>query len=195
MSWEVGGSTFDLIIGLITVMVSFPTVLLNALIILVIKQRRELQKPSNIMLSSLAVTDLLVGVILMPTYATIDFFSLRQVSFEYTCMLYAVNHFFRPLLFTATMHHLTIIAWERYVAIQKWKEYKLIITNGRVKKIAIGTWLSALFPTVASFATTMVFADRAIMERILTAWTAVEAVCLFLVAFFLWKGLLWNTQS
>ena len=189
MSWEVGGSTFDLIIDLITVAASFPTVLLNAFIILAVKQRRELQKPSNIMLSSLAVTDLLVGVILMPTYAITDFVSLRQVSFEYTCMLYAINHFFRPLLFTATMHHLTIIAWERYVAVKKWKEYKLIITNARVKKIAIGTWLSALFPTVATFTTTVIFADRIIMEQILTGWTAVEAFCLFLVAFFLWKGL------
>ena len=187
VSWEVGGSTFNLIIGLITVMASFPTILLNAFIILAIKQRRELQKPSNIILSSMAVTDLLAGVILMPTYATIDFFSLSQVSFQYSCVLYAINHFFRPFLFTATTHHLTIIAWERYVAVKKWKDYKRIITTGRLKKIAIGTWLSAFFPTVASFTTTVVFADRRIMERILTAWTAVEAVCLFLVAFFYGK--------
>ena len=184
MSWEVGGSTFNLMIGLITVVASFPTVLLNAFIILAIKQRRELQKPSNIMLSSMAVTDLLVGVILMPTYATIDFFLLLQVSSEYTCVLYAVNHFFRPLLFTATMHHLTIIAWERYVAVKKWMDYKRIITNERLKKIAIATWLSALFPTVATFSTTVVFADLTIMERILFGWTAAEIVCLFLVAFF-----------
>ena len=184
VSWEVNGSTFNLIIGLMTVMASFPTVLLNALTILAIKQRRELQKPSNIMLSSLAVTDLLVGVILMPTDATIDFFSLSQVSFQYSCTLCAINHFFRPFLFTATMHHLTIIAWERYVVVQKWMDYKLIVTNGRLKKIEIGTWLSAFFPSVASFTTTVLFADRTIMERILTAWTAVEGVCLFLVAFF-----------
>ena len=165
-------------------MASFPTVVLNAFTILAVKQRRELQKPSNIMLSSLAVTDLLVGVILMPANATIDFLSLHQVSFEYSCMLYGINHFFRPLLFTATMHHLTIIAWERYVAVKKWKDYKIIITNARVKKIAIGIWLSALFPTVATFTTTMIFADRTIMERSLTGWTAVEAFCLFLVAYF-----------
>ena len=96
-------------------MASFPTVILNELIILAIKQRRELQKTSNIMLSSLAVTDLLAGFILMPRDAAIEFFfSLLQISFEYSCVLYALTHFFRPLLFSATMHHLTIIAWERY---------------------------------------------------------------------------------
>ena len=91
VSWENDGSIFNLIIGFIAVVASFPTVLLNAFIILAIKQRRELQKSSNIMLSSLAVKDLLVGAIVMPTCASIDFFTLSQVSFEYTCMLYGVN--------------------------------------------------------------------------------------------------------
>ena len=73
------------------------------------------------------------------------------------------------------------------MAVKKWKEYKLIITNGRLKKFAIGTWLSTFFPTVASFTTTVVFADRTIMERILTAWTAVEAVCFFSCGIFYGK--------
>jgi len=184
ISWEVGGSAFHLIIGLTTAMASFPTVLLNALIILAIKQRRELHKSSNIMLSSMAVTDLLVGLIVMPTYATIDFFTLSQVSFEYTCMLYAVNMFFGPLLSTVTLDHLTIIAWERYVAVQKWMDYKLIITNGRLKKIAIGAWLSALFPTAAYLALTVVVVDRIVLDGVLTGWAAVETICLFLIAFF-----------
>ena len=186
VSWEDDGSVFDLILGVITVVASIPTVLLNAFIILAIKQRKELQKSSNIMLSSLAVTDLLVGAIVMPTFATINFFAVREVSFDYTCMLHAVNVLFGPLLFTATLHHLTIIAWERYVAVQKWMDYKRIITNGRLKKIALGTWLSALFPMVANFFTTAVGVDdpKTIMEGIATIWTAVDTVCLILVAFF-----------
>ena len=184
-SWENDGSVFSLILGLIAVAASFPTVLLNAFIILAIKQRKELQKSSNIMLSSLAVTDLLVGAIVMPTCASIDFFTLSQVSFEYTCVLHAVNISFAPFLLSVTLHHLTIIAWERYVAVQKWKDYKLIITNGRLKKIAIGTWLSAIFPVVASFFTTVILMGaRSVLAGIATVWTAVEAICLFLVAFF-----------
>ena len=82
------------------------------------------------------------------------------------------------------MHHLTIIAWERYVAIQKWMDYKLIITNGRIKKIAIGAWLSVIFPTVAYFTMKVVVVDRRILSRIITGWIAVETICLFLVIFF-----------
>ena len=186
ISWEfeVNGSVFYLVKALMTVVASFPTILLNAFIILAIKQRRELQKPSNIMLSSLAVTDLLVGVIVMPIYATIDFFTICQVSVEHTCMLYAVMIFIMPLLSTATLHHLTIIAWERYVAVQKWMDYKRIMTNGRIRKIAIGAWLCAFFPSFANFISTVVFQHRAVFEGILTGWTAVETVCLLFVAFF-----------
>ena len=184
VSFEKCGSGFDLILGIITVMLSLPTILLNAFIILAIKQKRELQKPSSIMLSSLAVTDLLVGVIVMPITATIYFFTLRQDLFEYTCVLFGANNISFPLLFSITLHHLTIIAWERYVAVQKWKDYKLIITNDRLKKIAIGTWLSAPFPTAAYFSMTVVSGDGIIVNSIFAGWVAAEAVCLFLIAFF-----------
>ena len=184
VSREVGDSAFDLIIGLITVMASIPVVLLNIFIILAIRQRRELKKPSNIILSTMAFTDLLVGAIVMPVYASIDFFTVSHVSFRHTCRLFAVNTFFQPLLFTATLHHLTVIAWERYVAVQKCMEYKVIITNGRLKRIVIGTWLSALFPAVVSVISTVVIMDHLILRTFFTGWIAAETVCLFLVIFF-----------
>ena len=166
-------------------MASFPTVLLNVFIILAIKQRSELQKPSNVMLSSMAVTDLLVGLIPMPISATTDFVSIRHlVSSEHKCILNGIDMFFASFLFTATLHHLTVIAWERYVAILKWMDYKRIITNGRIKKIAIATWLFALLPEVAHFIMMVVVVDRRIMKSFLSARTAVDTACLFLVAFF-----------
>ena len=182
--FEKGASAFDLIIGLITAIALLPTILLNAFIILAVKKRRELQKPSNILLSSMAITDLLNGLIVMPISATSDFFIVSQVSYEYICMLNTANMFFGPLLFIATLHHLTIIAWERYMAVQKWMEYKRKITNGRLKKIAIGTWLSSLFPTVLYFTSSVVASDPAFFGLVITLWIALESVCLFLVAFF-----------
>ena len=173
-----------LIIGLVSVIASFPTIILNGSVILAIKRKKELQRPSHIIVFSLAVTDLLVGVTVMPISATIDFFTFRQVSFELTCKLYAVNLFLFSLLYGVTMHHLTIIAWERYVAVQKWKDYKLVITNGRLKKIAIGIWLLDIFLTVAYYTTTVVDVDSTILDRIMTVWMAVETFCLFLVAYF-----------
>ena len=187
VSFEDNGSAFHSITALTTLMASLPTILLNAFVILATMQRKELQKPSNIMLSSLAVTDLIVGIIDMPTTAITDFFTLSQVSFEYTCMLFGVNVFLVPLLVSATLHHLTIIAWERYVAVQKWMEYKRIITNGRLKKIAIGIWLCAFFSAAAYFSMAVISEDRTILQDVFTVWTVMEAFCLFLVAFFCLK--------
>ena len=161
-----------LIIGLVSVIASFPTIILNGSVILAIKRKKELQRPSHIIVFSLAVTDLLVGVTVMPISATIDFFTFRQVSFEYTCMLYAVNLSLFSLLCGVTMHHLTIIAWERYVAVKKWKDYKRILTNGRLKKIAMGIWLLDIFLTVAYKTTAVVGVDRTILNPIFGGWMA-----------------------
>ena len=189
MSAEVSASASHLIIGLITIMASPPTILLNASIILAIIKRKELQKPSNIFLSSMAVTDLLIGVIVMPISATTDFFKLRhdQVELEYICMLRGVNLLFLPLLFGATLFHLTIIAWERYVAVHRWMHYKVIITNERLKRIVIGTWLLAFVPSVANYIATMVGVDRGIVNASFIVWAILDAACLIAIAFFYLK--------
>ena len=50
-------------------------------------------------------------------------------------------------LVTCSQYHLTMVAWERFVAVRKWMDYKVIVTKRRLIKItifAIG-WLSAIF--------------------------------------------------
>ena len=154
--FEKDASAVDLIIGLVVAVASLPIVLLNAFIILAVTKRKDLQKPSNILLSSMAITDLLIGLIVMPISAAFGFLTLRQASYEYICKLNAVNMFFWPLHHTATFHLLATIAWERYVAIQKWMDYKLKIAIGRLKNIALGTWLSSLLPTVIYFSSSVI---------------------------------------
>ena len=51
--------------------ISATTVLLNALVIIAVKQRNELQRASNVLLSSMAVTDLLVGGLCVPLRAVV----------------------------------------------------------------------------------------------------------------------------
>jgi len=41
-----------------------------------------------------------------------------------------------------------------------------------------------IFPTVAYYTTALVVADSRILSRIMTLWITVEAICLFLVAYF-----------
>ena len=97
------------------------TILLNLLVIVVIRRRKELQKPVNILLAGLAVADLLAGAISIPLSATVDISILHQFSLQTICTLDAVLN--KPMIFfvcssSTCIYHLIAIAWERYVAIR-----------------------------------------------------------------------------
>ena len=90
------------------------TVLFNSLMIVALKKRRELEKRSNILVCSKAVTDLLTGAVTMPLSATFEVLVLRQVPFEYICPIYfLVNKLMIFSLSTSSLYLLTAIAWER----------------------------------------------------------------------------------
>ena len=59
--WDLHDTTSPWGLAAVASIISPLAVLLNALIIIAVKQRKELQRASNILLSSLAVTDVLVG--------------------------------------------------------------------------------------------------------------------------------------
>ena len=52
----------------------------------------------------------------------------------------------------ASLLHLLLIAWERYVATVKWMEYKAIVTRGRVNIYTRIAWLVALVTLKMIFA-------------------------------------------
>ena len=51
-------------------------------------------------------------------------------------------------VYGTSFFYLFLIAWERYVAITKWMEYKAIVTRHRVKKFTRVAWLLALLMAV-----------------------------------------------
>ena len=184
LPWDLNRSTLYWIMDAVALIASPAIILLNALAIVVMKRSKQFQKMSNILFSSLAVTDLLVGATVMPLSATIDILILSRTSFAHICLLDRMNVLFLFLLFLATLHHLTVIAWERYVAIQKWMDYKAIITSGRLKKLAIASWLLALFQAVPGFIMTMVGVNHGILEGWYTWCASLGAACLILITFF-----------
>ena len=130
----------------VKIIASPTTVLLNALVMVILTKRKELQRRSNILLFNLAITDLLVGALCMPLTTIADLLTVGQVSPEHGCEVLSVNMLiiFNTLTW-ASLFTLTMIAWERYMVIRKWMEYKNILTEGRLKKLAIASWLLAIF--------------------------------------------------
>ena len=133
-----------IIIGLVSL--ASPTiVLLNALVIIALRLRKELQRLSNVLLLSIAISDLLVGAVCMPLSAIVDSFVARQTLPENVCVLELVTVYFMYIISWSLVLHLTFIAWERYVAIQKCMEYKIIVTKSRLNKLGTIAWVSATF--------------------------------------------------
>lgn len=72
-----------------------------------------------------------------------------------------------------SLYHLTAVAWERYVAVVKWMDYKAIMTKRRVKNLAITAWLLAIFTTVPVLIMEMIGVDVKISEKLYYVWTGV----------------------
>ena len=143
--WDLHDTTSPWIFAAVASIISPTAVLLNALVIIAVKQRKELQRASNILLSSMAVTDLLVGSLCVPLSAVTRLLVPYQiVTDHYICKLDFVAISSTITLAICSIFHLTMIAWERYVAIRKWIDYRVIVTRSRLKKLAIIAWVSAI---------------------------------------------------
>ena len=127
------------------------TILLNISVIVAVKKIKELQTNPNILIAGLAVADLLVGAVAMPLSITLDALILRgTVSEDIICTISDITGFVQYTASSVSYYYLILIAWERYVAIVKCMEYKVIVTKGRVKRYAGIVWITAL-PTTALF--------------------------------------------
>ena len=124
------------------------TVLLNVLIIVAVWRRRALQKNSNILLTSMAVADLLVGAVSMPLTMASDILLLREKLSLKICKIAGANQIVLYSAVSSSFYHLTFIAWERYVAIVKWTNYKNIITKTRLKICAVVAWVLAAIAAI-----------------------------------------------
>ena len=158
------------VVGLLS---SLIIILLNSIALIAFKHRKELQKNSYILLSSLAVADLLTGALLILTWVIVDIRFTVQVSVERACTLLVINTSLRACLLFSSLYHLTAIAWERYVAIRKCMEYKIIVTKGRLKRLAMVAWLA---PIVTTFPV-LIMELMGIDSKLLKTWILVGNVC------------------
>ena len=114
------------------------TVLLNIAVIGTIKKVRQLQTNSNILIESLAAAGLLVGAVCMPLTISLDTLILRgNASENIICTRVLVAMVVLYTAWSVSFYHLVIISWERYLAIAKRVEYKIIITKSRVNLLLL----------------------------------------------------------
>ncbi|XP_078119054.1 trace amine-associated receptor 9-like [Sander vitreus] len=120
--------------------ISLITVALNLVIIISISHFRQLHTPTNILLLSLAVSDFLVGLVLIPAEI------LRKTSCwflgDYVCSVYALLSTNIPF---SSVWIIVLISVDRYVAICDPLHYTTKVTRRRVKLCVCLCWLCSLF--------------------------------------------------
>ena len=111
LTWDLTNTTLPWIL-VVVIFTADPVTTLLILVIVTLNKSRELQKLSNILICSMAVTDLITGAITMPMSAIVDVLMLTRVSVVHVCTFdSSVN---KPLLHTMSiisLYHLTAIAW------------------------------------------------------------------------------------
>lgn len=128
--------------------------LLNTLTILAVKKKKELrQRPSNVLIWSMAVADLLTGGIGIPLSAIAIvalFLPYRIVAVQHFCLMDLVTSMLTFSLAICSLIHLTMIPWDRYKAIRKWIDYKTIVKRSRLRKMAISAWVIVVVAVYSS---------------------------------------------
>lgn len=134
-------------VAVILALITFATTLSNAFVIATIYQSRKLHTPANFLIASLAVTDLLVSILVMPIsalYTVSQTWTLGQVmcdiwlSSDITCC-------------TASILHLCVIALDRYWAITDAVEYSKKRTPARAAGMIATAWVIAISISLPPF--------------------------------------------
>ncbi|XP_057708770.1 trace amine-associated receptor 13c-like [Corythoichthys intestinalis] len=115
------------------------TVLLNLLVITSISHFRQLRTPTNLLLLSLAVCDLLVGLLVWPgeIFLNKSCWTLSDVS----CSLY---NFVSFTVTSASVGNMVMMSADRYVAICNPLQYHVQVTVKRIQLFVCLCWFSSL---------------------------------------------------
>ena len=181
-TWDLESTTFPWIIVGSIILLSPITILMNLLVIVTVVKRRDLQKLSNILLRSLALVDLLVGAVSMPLSATVDVLILRQMPVEHICDLDLANISVIYFLSVLSLYHLTVIAWERNVAIRKGLQYQVLVSKSLLVKLSIFVWLLTVFTDLPATILMETKVDMEIVEIWITIESTLMVICVIIIA-------------
>ena len=120
-------------------------ILLNILVMVAVKTKRQLRTKSNIALACLATTDLVVGLVVQPLHIASASYSLKGEANMFCTLTEHIISLNENCL-AASFYHLFVLSAERYVAIKhpfthesKVTEVRIIIASGLAWAAAIIT--------------------------------------------------------
>ena len=118
----------------INIILSFAALFGNSVILISIWKTSSLHSASNIVLSSLAVSDLTVGLVVQPLYAVFLLFA-RRIDTD------SLFHLLAAFPTLVSFLNITAIGVDRLLALQLHLRYEAVVTPFRVKLQLIFIWL------------------------------------------------------
>ncbi|XP_076876903.1 trace amine-associated receptor 13c-like [Brachyhypopomus gauderio] len=137
---EVRTGTGNIFLFILLSFVSVCTVFLNLLVIISICHFKQLHTPTNLLILSLAVADLLVGLIVMP----VNIMGQRDTCWYFGNMACIVVLVINNLSMIASLCSLTFIAVDRYIAVNDPLSYSIKITVSKTSVFIISGWFLSL---------------------------------------------------
>ncbi|XP_052463173.1 trace amine-associated receptor 13c-like [Carassius gibelio] len=131
------------------------TVFLNLLVIISISHFKQLHTPTNLLILSLAVADLIVGLIVIPLMG-IRFIESCWYFGETICFLLLFIIF---MVVTASLGNLLFISVDRYIAISDPLRYTVRVTTEKVVFCIIVNWLCCGIYSVIILHNTMFYPE------------------------------------
>lgn len=134
-----------------------PTVLLNVLIILAVLKTPSLQTPSFILLSSLTLTDIIIGLVIEPLQIAISIIDMLKIEATFCRIILPIRHVSVSLII-ASFYTLVAMSFDQFFAIHSKMRYKAIVTKSRVRLIALAIWIFSFacgFLSVTTFVSTL----------------------------------------
>ncbi|XP_030638784.1 trace amine-associated receptor 13c-like [Chanos chanos] len=116
------------------------TVCGNLLVIISVCHFKQLHTPSNILILSLATSDLLVGIILMPLY----FIWLIESCWFFGLIFCQIFNYISFHLTCVSVYNIALIAVDRYIALCSPFFYSKEISQNIVYVVVLFTWLFSL---------------------------------------------------
>lgn len=163
----------------INLMSCVPTVIINLLVILAIYRTPAIQTTSNILLCSLALTDLAVGLLVQPIYVMSRIAEVLK-SFHLFCPTWLISRILASWMANVSLLTLTLVAIDRVLAMHLGIRYRTVIKASRITAVAAALWVIAGFLSCIRLFTYEV-------RIFLGISAAIYILCLLVLCFSYWK--------
>ena len=135
----------ELLLASVNIFLSITASLGNVLILIALYKVSSIYPPTKLFFRCLAVTDLCVGLLVQPLYATVNLSRITEASENDLYYIYEVSRVSNWILCTVSVLTSTAISADRLLALLLGLRYRHVVTLGRVRIAIICFWFTGVF--------------------------------------------------